>query len=103
MPMKNPPHPGTSIRDACLEPLGLNVTDAAKVLGIARHTLSRVLHGHAGISPDMAIRLEKAGWSNANHWLLLQMAFDLARARLNESRIRLRRYQPRRYEPQPAV
>jgi antitoxin HigA-1 len=49
--MKNPPHPGCSIKDACLEPLGLNVTEAAKVLGIARHTLSRVLNGQAGISP----------------------------------------------------
>ena len=60
MPMKNPPHPGHSIKDACLDPLGLTVTDAAKVLGVARHTLSRVLHGQAGLSPEMAIRLEKA-------------------------------------------
>ena len=56
--MKNPPHPGHSIKDACLDPLGLNVTAAASVLGIARHTLSLVLNGHAGISPEMAIRLE---------------------------------------------
>ena len=66
MPMKNPPHPGHSIKDACLDPLGLNVTSAANVLGVARHTLSRVLNGQAGISPEMAIRLEKAGWSNAD-------------------------------------
>jgi addiction module HigA family antidote len=98
MPMKSSPHPGFSIKDACLEPLGLSVTEGAKVLGIARHTLSRVLNGHAGISPDMAIRLEKAGWSNAAHWLRLQTAFDLARARLHESRIKVRRY-----EPQPAA
>jgi antitoxin HigA-1 len=98
MPMKNPPHPGSSIKDACLDPLGLNVTKAAKVLGVARHTLSRVLNGHAGISPDMAIRLEKAGWSSTDHWLRLQTAHDLAQARQHESRIKVRRY-----EPQPAA
>ena len=95
MPMKNPPHPGHSIKDACLEPLGLNVTKAANVLGIARHTLSRVLNGHAGISPEMAIRLEKAGWSNADHWLRLQTAYDLAQARQHEGEIKVQRYQPR--------
>lgn len=95
MPMKNPPHPGHSIKDACLEPLGLSVTDAAGVLGIARHTLSRVLNGHAGISPEMAIRLEKAGWSNADHWLRLQTAYDLAQARQREREIKVRRYEPR--------
>lgn len=52
MPMKNPPHPSHSVRDACLDSLGLSVTQAAKVLGIARHTLSRLLNGHAGLSPD---------------------------------------------------
>jgi len=94
MPMKNPPHPGHSIFDVCLEPLQLSVTDGAKVLGVARHTLSRVINGQAGISPEMAIRLEKAGWSNAEHWLRLQVAYDLAQARLNERKIRVRRYQP---------
>lgn len=94
MPMKNPPHPGHSIKDACLDPLGLSVTDAARVLDIARHTLSRVLNGHAGISPEMAIRLEKAGWSNADHWLRLQTAYDLAQARLHEREIKVRRYSP---------
>lgn len=84
MPMKNPPHPGRSIKDACLDPLGLSVTEAADGLGIARHTLSRVLNGRAGISPEMAIRLEKAGWSNADHWLRLQVAYDLAQARQHE-------------------
>ena len=60
MPMKKPPHPGRSIKDACLEPLGLTVTEGATILGVARHTLSRVINGQSGISPDMAIRLEKA-------------------------------------------
>jgi addiction module HigA family antidote len=95
MPMKNPPHPGHSIKDACLDPLGLSVTEAAGVLGIARHTLSRILNGRAGVSAEMAIRLEKAGWSNADHWLRLQTAYDLAQARQHERRIKVRRYQPR--------
>ena len=55
MPMTNPPHRGHSIKDACLDPLGLSVTEAGKVLGIARHTLSPVLNGHAGLSPEMAM------------------------------------------------
>ncbi len=94
MPMKNPPHPGYSIKDACLEPLGLSMTEGAKVLGVARHTLSRVINGQAGISPEMAIRLEKAGWSNADHWLRLQAAYDLAQARRREGDIKVRRYEP---------
>ena len=98
MPMKNPPHPGRSIKDACLDPLGLNVTEGAKVLGVTRNTLSRVINGQSGISPEMAIRLEKAGWSNADHWLRLQTAYELAQARKAEGRIKVERY-----EPQPAV
>ena len=93
MPMKNPPHPGEIILDACLEPLGLSVTDAAKALGVARHTLSRVINGHAGISPEMAIRLEKAGWSTAGLWLRLQLAFDLAQVRKREGKIKVKRYE----------
>ena len=58
-------------------------------LGVARHTLSRVLNGHAAISPEMAIRLEKAGWSNAEFWLRLQAAYDLAQARQREDQIRV--------------
>ena len=94
MAMKNPPHPGRSIRQNCLDPLGLNVTEAAKVLGVARHTLSRVLNGHAAISPEMAIRLEKAGWSNAEFWLRRQIAYDLVQARRTEEKIQVRRYEP---------
>ena len=77
--MINPPHPGRSIRENCLEPLGLNVTEAAKVLGVARPTLSRVLNGQAAISPKMAIRLEKAGWSNAEFWRRRQATYDARR------------------------
>ncbi len=60
MPMKNPPHPGEIIRDLCVEPLGLTVTQAAEALGVTCKTLSLLLNGHAGISPEMAIRLSKA-------------------------------------------
>ena len=98
MLMKDPPHPGRSIKDACLDPLGLTVTAAARMLHVARHTLSRVINGQAAISPEMAIRLEKAGWSNADHWLHLQMAFDLAQARKRADDILV---EP--YEPQPAA
>ena len=90
MAMYDPPHPGRSIQENCLEPLGLSVTSAAKGLGVARHTLSRVLNGHAAISPEMAIRLEKAGWSNAEFWLRLQAAYDLAKARRREDEIRVK-------------
>ncbi len=90
--MKNPPHPGRSIKENCLEPLGLSVTGAARVLGVSRHTLSRVVNGHAGISPKMAVRLEKAGWSNAEFWLRRQTAYDLAQARITEDRIEVGRF-----------
>lgn len=94
MPMKDPPHPGETIKDVCLEPLELSVTDAAKVLGVARHTLSRVINGHAGISAEMALRLEKAGWSTADHWMRRQMAYDLDQVRQNEKKIKVRKYVP---------
>ena len=98
MAMIDPPHPGRSVRENCLEPLGLSVTEAARVLGVARHTLSRVLNGHAAISPEMALRLEKAGWSNAEFWLRRQTTYDLVQARRDQDRIHV---QP--YRPQPAV
>lgn len=94
MPMKSPPHPGRSLKNACLDAVGLNVTEGARVLGVARHTLSRVINGRSGISPEMAIRLEKAGWSNADHWLHLQTAYDLAEARKHEDRIHVVRFEP---------
>ncbi|MCF6283570.1 MAG: HigA family addiction module antitoxin [Candidatus Hydrogenedentes bacterium] len=93
MAMFNPPHPGRSIKDACIDALGLSITDAAAHLGVARHTLSRVLNGRSGISPDMAIRLEKSGWSNADHWLRLQASYDLAQARKHEDEIHVERFE----------
>ncbi len=81
MEMYDPLHPGKVIRDGCLEPLGLTVTAAAEGLGVARKTLSSILNGHAGISPKMAIRLEKAGWSTADTWLRMQLQHDLWQAK----------------------
>ena len=74
MPMKNPPHPGRSIRNACLEPLGLSVTEGAEVLGVTRQTLNNVVNGKSGISPEMAIRLSKAFGSTPETWLKYRSA-----------------------------
>jgi addiction module HigA family antidote len=92
--MKSPPHPGRTIKNTCLEPLELSVTAAAAHLGVARHTLSRVLNGQAGISPEMAIRLEMAGWSDAETWTRLQANFELAQARQHAGQIDVKRYEP---------
>lgn len=78
--MKSPPHPGELLREDVLQPLGLSVTDAAGRLGMSRVALSRVLHGRAAISPDLALRLERAGASTARAWLGMQANFDLAQA-----------------------
>src|ERR1700680_5057112 len=89
--MKNPPHPGRSIRNACLEPLGLSVTDGAKILGVTRQALNNVINGKSGISPEMAIRLTKAFGSTADTWLRMQLAYDLAAAMKGESKIKVQR------------
>ncbi|SRR5581483_3970005 len=96
MPMKNPPHPGRSVRTACLAPLGLSVTEGANVLGVSRQTLNNVIHGKSGISPEMAIRLSKAFGSTPETWLRMQVAYDLAQARKDESKIRVSRQRPLR-------
>ena len=77
----NPPHPGEILREDCLKPLRLTVTAAAKWLGVSRGALSELLNGHNGISPDMAIRLEKAGRGSAESWLRNQLSYDLWHAR----------------------
>ena len=92
MPMKNPIHPGRIVKHDCLEPLGLTVTAAAKVLRITRQALNNLVNERAGISPEMAIRLEKAFGSTADTWLRLQAAYDLAQARKREASIKVRRY-----------
>lgn len=77
MKMHNPPHPGEVIKELCLEPLGLSVTDAAKALGVSRKTLSALLNGRSGISPEMALRLAKAFDTSPESWLNQQMQYDL--------------------------
>lgn len=91
MPMKNPPHPGLSVRHDCLEPLGLSVTDAAAHLGVSRKQLSDVLNGHSGISAEMAIRLDKAFGGGASTWYQLQAAYDLAQVLKRADRIEVER------------
>ena len=91
MPMKNPPHPGRSIRNACLEPLSLSISEGAKILGVSRQALNNVITGKSGISPEMAIRLTKAFGSTEETWLRMQLAYDLAAARKDESKIKVRR------------
>src|ERR1700681_581286 len=78
--MHDPPHPGEIVRDQCLEPLRLSVTNAAKGLGVTRKTLSELLNGHSGISPEMALRLEKAFGGTAETWLRMQVTYDLWQA-----------------------
>ena len=91
--MKKPPHPGRSIRTACLAPLGLSVTEGAQVLGVSRQALNNVIHGKSGISPQMAIRLSKAFGSRAEVWLQMQLAYDLFMARKQESTIKVCNFQ----------
>lgn len=78
--MHNPPHPGDVLRKLCLEPLGLGVTWAARALGVSRKTLSGILNGRPGISPEMAVRLSIAFNTSPESWLLQQLKYDLAKA-----------------------
>ncbi len=94
MPMKNPPHPGLSVRHDCLVPLGLSVTEGAEVLGVTRQALNNLVNGKSGISPEMAIRLDKAFGGGAETWLRLQLAYDLTQVRKSASRIDVNRVEP---------
>ena len=78
--MHNPPQPGTFLNETVIKPLGLGVTEAAQRLGMSRTALSRVLNGRAGISPDLAVQLERAGQSKARFWVNLQANYDLWQA-----------------------
>ncbi len=89
--MKNPPHPGQSVRLDCLEPLGLSVTEGAKVLGVTRQALNNLVNGKNGISPEMAIRMHKAFGGGAEVWLGVQLDYDLAQAKKHERAIKVRR------------
>jgi addiction module HigA family antidote len=91
VPMKNPPHPGELVKYDCIEPLGLTVVSAAKALGVTRQALNNLVNGKSGISPEMAIRLEKAFGSTADTWLRMQLAYDLAQARKKAKSIKIKR------------
>jgi addiction module HigA family antidote len=81
MPMKNPPHPGTVVFEECIEPLRLSITGAAAALGVTRNTLSELVNGKRGISPEMAVRLETVFGGSAESWLVQQAQYDLAHVR----------------------
>jgi len=91
MRMHNPPHPGEILKSLCLEPLGLSVTDTAVALGVSRKTLSAILNGRAGISPEMAVRLSIAFDTSAESWLNQQTQFDLWHAEQSRKRLRVTR------------
>ena len=91
MPMKNPPHPGGFVLRECIEPLGLSITDAATALGVTRTTLSELVNGKRGISPEMAVRLSKVFGGGAESWLVQQAQYDLAHVRME--RLKLKRLQ----------
>ena len=94
MPMKHPPHPGLSVRHDCLEPLGITVTEAARQLGVSRKQLSDIVNCRSGISPEMAIRLDKAFGGGAGAWYRLQSAWELAQAGKRAHRIKVTRLAP---------
>ena len=92
--MHNPPHPGEVLKKLCLEPLGLNVTQTAKALGVSRKTLSGILNGRAGISPEMAVRLSMAFDTTSESWLNQQVQYDLWRAESRRRKLRVARLSP---------
>ncbi|MBI4689197.1 MAG: HigA family addiction module antidote protein [Nitrospirae bacterium] len=89
--MHNPPHPGKVIRELCIKPLGLSVTGAANALGVSRKTLSELLNGHAGISPEMALRLSIAFGTTPESWLTQQMQYDLWKLKRSHKKIKVER------------
>jgi addiction module HigA family antidote len=90
MKMHDPPHPGEVLKKLCLEPLELTVTEAAKALGVSRKTLSAILNGRAGVSPEMAVRLSIAFDTTAESWLNQQVQYDLSRAERKRKKLRVR-------------
>ena len=89
MLMHNPPHPGLIIRELCLEPLGVTVTDAAKALGVSRKTLSSIVNGKAGISPEMAVRLSIAFNTSSESWMNKQSQYDLWQAEQHRNELQV--------------
>jgi addiction module HigA family antidote len=94
MPMKNPPHPGDLIRTEIVDALGLTVSKAAEILGVRRATLSDILHGKAALTPEMALRIEKAFGPDMHHLLRMQLAYDVAQTRQRSKTIAVKRYVP---------
>lgn len=94
MRMKNPPHPGRIVRQECIKPLGLTITDAAERLGVTRQALNNLVNGKAGVSPEMSIRLSKAFGSSPEVWLGMQMDYDLAQAEKRADKIKVSRITP---------
>lgn len=94
MAMKNPPHPGGLIRREVIEPLGLSVSAAADVLGVSRQSLSLLLNERTNLSPQMALRIEKAFGPRMDHLLRMQLAYDVAQARDHSDEIHVSRYSP---------
>ena len=103
MRMHNPPHPGEVLKELCLEPLGLSVTEAAEALGVSRKTLSSILNGRAGISPEMAIRLSMAFETSAESWLGQQAMFDLWQAEQRQPALHVKRLTPSGENPNPGM
>jgi antitoxin HigA-1 len=91
MRMHNPPHPGEILKSLCIEPLGLTVTQAAEALDVSRKTLSAILNGRSGISPEMAVRLSIAFDTTAESWLNQQTQFDLWHAEQSRKQLRVTR------------
>ena len=91
MRMKKPPHPGRVVRQECIEPLGLTVTEAAKRLGVTRQALNNLVNGKGGVSPEMAVRLSKAFGSSPEVWLGMQMEYDLAQVEKEGHNIKVKR------------
>lgn len=91
MKMHNPPHPGEILRELCVKPLELTVTQAAAALGVSRKTLSSILNGHAGISPEMAVRLSLAFGTTAESWMNQQVQYDLWHAERHRKKLRVAR------------
>jgi len=94
MPMKNPPHPGEMIGDS-IDEMGVTVVDAAKALGVTRQQLHNVIAGRSAVTPEMAVRLEKALGSTADTWLRMQANYDLAQIRNRATSIKVTRLAPK--------
>ena len=88
MPMKNPPHPGTVVLQECIEPSGLTITQAAQALGVTRNTLSELVNGKRGVSPEMAVRIAKVFGGTEEGWIIQQAQYELAHVRRDHIKLK---------------